>query len=282
MDAEQEGNCTWTCVEALYEMFFSDLDNYSSDGISTKDIRSLIAKNLSGSTATNPGLCHQDNILICEKVDTILKIEPRLKPQVGMSRISWYRFGFRAQLDQVALSNNFVKSFGRWRLRLSLTGKAHTVCNLGIGRKTPKKQTDIGIAKFSGFTMDNFFHSAKKITLFSDNIKWQLTRLDSKEKRNGASDSKANPRKRSIEEIVGARNYIAIKECISIAARDGKFYEIEAKKIEGRYPSTVTRDELAELLLSRFPERLACPKSVIKRALSEFVFRRHARQRAFG
>lgn len=283
MDAEQEGNCSWACVDALFEMFFSNRNNYSSNKILREDIRSLIAKHLSGSKTTNPRLCHQDNVLIGEKVNALLEIEPRLKFKRAMSRISWYRFGFRSQLHKVVLSNSFIKDFGNWRLMLSLTGKSHTVCDLGSGiDKTPALPITIANTAFKGYTIDRFFHCADRIRLFSDKVDWQLVRTDLVDVHKRKPPSKTSSPKRSVKDTVGANSYIAIEECISIAARDDKFTWIQDKKVGGRYPSTVTRDELAELLIDKFDNILTCSKSVIKRALSDFVFRPKAGSRDLG
>ena len=283
MDAEQEGSASWTCVNALFEMFFSNRNNYSSNKISREDIRSLIAKHLSGSKTTNARLCHQDNVLIGEKVNALLEIEPRLKFKRAMSRISWYRFGFRAQLHKAVLSNSFIKDFGNWRLMLSLTGKSHTVCDLGSGiDKTPTLPITIANTAFKGYTIDRFFHCADRIRLFSDKIDWQLVRTELVGAHVIKSTSKTSSPKRPVKNTVGANSYIAIEKCIAIAAKDEKFLWIQDKKVGDRYPSTVTRDELAELLLGKFSSILTCSKSVIKRALSDFVSGPKARRRALA
>ena len=272
VDAEREAGRHWPCVNALYEMFFSDVEKYVSDEISPNDIRSLVATNLSGSKVTNPYLDDQDNVLIGKKVDALLEIEPGLKFQRAMSRISWYRFGFCAQLHQVALSNNFVKYYGRWRLRLSLTGESYTVCDFGLGvNKTPTRPTTISNTAFKGYTMDRFFHCADSIRIFSDKVEWKLVRVGCDTPDKNKSISKIRSPKRTIERIVGSNSYVAIEKCISIAARDEEFLALKNKKSGGRYLSTVTRKLLAELLKGEFRNQLNCSVSTLHRALSDFV-----------
>jgi len=276
-DAEADAGRRWSCADALYKMFFSDVDK-DRDDISAADIRSIIKRRLSESTATSPYSSDKDYIEILNKVDTLLKIEPCLKSQPTANKIAWFRFGFLGQRHQITLSNNFVKFFGRWRLRLSLTGKSHTVRNLDTGGKISSKSTAVENRKFNGYTMDRFFHCADNIQLFTRKVDWQLVRVDATELQETESVKK-NSSKRSVKDIVGANNYNKIKKCISVAAKDATFPEIKNAMVDGRYQCKVTRDELVVLLLNRFRESITQSESTLRRTLSCFILFPNAWQR---
>ena len=277
-NAEQVAGRRWTCVDALYEMFFSDVDK-DRDDISAADIRSFIKKRLSESSATSPNSRDNDCIEIGNKVDALLNIESHLESQPTTNRITWFRFGFLAQRHNVALSNTFVNRFGRWRFRLSLTGISHTVLDSASRSKLPYTSFKIENDEFTGYTMDYFFHCADKLPLFTEKVDWQLVRVNTTELHETKSVAKTESTKRSVKDIVGANNYNKIEKCISVAAKDATFPAIKNAMVDGRYQCKVTRDELVVLLLNRFRESITQSESTLRRTLSCFILFPNAWQR---
>ncbi len=268
-DRARIGNQTWACVDALYEMFFSDA---AGDEISEQDVKRFITSYLAGHATASNLFSIEDSEQIGNKLAMLTKLEPFIQSSPAKSRITWCRFGFFAQRHQVALSEGFIRKFGKWRFALSLTGNAYTVIGKNTGSKVSiAKRFSISDRVYKGDTMDHFFHGNDEIQLFADNIEWRLCLVIQKPIDIIVPVETDTSPKRSVKQIVGANAYEAISELVLMAAEDRGFGEILNEKVDGRFESTVSNKELAALLFNDFGEQVNVRKSTLYRALSDFV-----------
>lgn len=268
-DPARIGNQTLGCVDALYEMFFSDA---AGDEISERDVKNFITSYLTGHTTANSLFSTEDVEQIGNKLAKLTKLEPIIQSCPAKSRITWCRFGFLAQRHQVALTEGFITKFGKWRFSLSLTGDVYTVRRKTIGLKV-SLPVKFYVSKrvYKGDTMDHFFHGNDEVQLFADNIEWRLCLVIQKPIDIIVPVKTDTSPKRSVKDTVGANAYEAISELVSIAAEGKDFGEILNKKVDGRFQSTVSRKKLTALLMNDFEEQINISGSTLYRALSDFV-----------
>ena len=170
------------------------------------------------------------------------------------SPIYWVRFANSVQtLKGLRVAGEFFGNLGEWRTKSEATHGPMSVC-----LKTTKGQFEI--------TLEQYILDSN----ISDLDKWELKYS----KPPSVKPKAAIKKKRTTEEIVGSRVYIAVRDCVEkVANSEVKVLGFSGKKINGgsRYSFVGTREKLAKELQKKFPKDLPDSTNHIIQALSDFV-----------
>lgn len=262
IDFERE---TWSCCDALINIFFSDWDELNDDENLRFEIRSYIASYPTNKNCKPPNLSEDRLKNIRSLIDTLHPISKRPVSRLLEPPLVWIKFAFFANRNGVILSETFIKAYAQWRLTRSITyGPETIVQTMGPPRKIIENRPfAIARHKFLGHPLDRFLLSSRVPLVLGEGAEWKIS---------GAQTSKTNKQKLdAVKTATGENLTNNLIYCLETAVASGRIPALHNKKVEGRFLCDITKEELAILLMKVFKHRLPYRETSIKRALSTFV-----------
>jgi len=244
---------SWSRSDAIFWMFLTNNDSNTNEKTRQKTVAAVTAYfDKNSQSKISPTLTSEQQIL--KKLSNQF---PEVKRVNQASPLLWIKFGFMALAAEITLTNHFIRKYSLWRFERTLRYGAELVTN--ANKENQRLAFSIGNQTYEGYPLDGFLLSKIKDTDLSSKADWQLTK---------AIRLKSN---RTLSDNVGSLALATIKKCIDIAAKGKDFPEIKKTKIDGRYPCTITREDLTEELSDYFKNDLPYRESTIFRSISKFV-----------
>lgn len=255
----------WQRSDALLWIFFSDWEELETDAIFFNEMANCINALILDKTAAWPTLPSEDKVAVMSIISKLKTITPAINKTNDANTLLWIRFAFTALRNGLCPSNTFMNAYARWRYKLLTEEPCRKILRLvEMNSNNEKSQnTIINGEKYESYSLDRFFITKSIQAVINSPSKWLLSPL----KKRKTIDKK----KRSIKDIVGQVAYRLIQESIIDAAKYKKIRGLLNIKIEGRYKSEISRDNLAIALMTKYKTISDIRKSTIIRTISEFA-----------
>ncbi len=268
---------TWTCGDALVDIFFSDWKEVREDETYRKVVKDCVLFYVASNKQDQDSgiLQEEEEDRVASVITQLKKLSPAPSSRLIASPLVWTRFAFTALRHEIAPADYFLSRYARWRFGRMLNIGLETVLKMQPeNRDIPQRELNLDGQKFSGYTIDEFMFNQNTHADLGSKTQWVLVTAQAvargRQQRKNAILQNGTKPKRTNEEIVGAHAYKRIADCIKVAVKDRLIDGLHRKKIDGRYECSITRSVLAERLFGKFPN-IGCSEATIVKALSDFV-----------
>jgi hypothetical protein len=280
----------WTASEAIGNLFFSDLDLDWKDTDCVNNLGAFVhcIVDLRKNDAVSLAADVRENVQ--SVVTQLVEKFSWIKVDLVAPPLLWQRFAFQAMIRGIKPSVTFFKRYEGWRNARAETHGLERVYRsvAAVKPSGSKKKARPPVEKPRGYTIDEF--------LLYDSVKadpggrtnWELRPVQAKPAAETLPSSKARARKaqssakkgasRNIRDVVGAKLYDLVGECVGEDAENLRKTHIGIKNRTGRYHSDVSRTELVAALQKKHKQLRMYSSNTIARALSDFVACRNYRR----
>lgn len=256
---------TWTCYDALIDIFFSDWNALEENNDFRAEIKRYIGAYSTNKTCKVLHLNEDQLTKINYLVDITQRLTKQPLSELYETPLVWIKFAFIALGKGATISEKFIRRYARWRLTRAITHGAETVIHKvdNSSNKTNNNNLVIAGHRFSGFTLDLFLFSKKIPLNLGNRTHWKLS---------GTNTSKTKRQKlASVMEVSGTNLTNNVAYCLETAVATGRIPDLRNEKIQGRFLCDISRKELTKRLMRNFKSHLPYSESAILRTLSTFV-----------
>lgn len=255
----------WTRSNALLWIFFSDWEELETDVAFFDEMAKCVTALILDKPENWPNIPQEDKQTVLSIIDKLYEITPAIRKTKDANTLLWIRFAFTALRNGIYPSNNFMNAYARWRHERSVEEPCRKIIRLVDGISKSEKSLNIFIKKieYESYSLDSFLITESIPADINSTSHWLIF-----------PSKRQTPRvkkKRDIKDIIGRVAYHLIQDSIIDAAKYGKIRGLLNNKIDGRYESTISRDDLAIALKAKYIKTLVDRESTIVRAISEFV-----------
>ena len=259
---------TWRQGNAIQFLFFSDNSLLLGSPDRRREVSEYIECKLSGNVFS--ASLEADSVnMIDAKLEDLMEIDPSVVSTEKAGALLWIRFAIQAMRQSVIPAQTFLDWYALWRYQVAQGSSCALIVSKNErSRPTSVRSTfDYAGKRYDCYPIDYFFFNPSVHAPLNSDVEWILLR------KNQENDESVNQKR--VERIVGANVYQAIHDCIERVAppeveTKNRISGLTSEKINGRYISTRSREDLADRIKKRF-RSIEYSKDTIVRVLSQFV-----------